>query len=622
MPKKHALDIKDNNSVIINVYDGAFYNTNNALFVPPIETIKELGDAELIDDEGPKIFWPLRNLDFPSPMNIYNPSEFTVFEGAQTWENIPQFAIVTGPNGSGKSQLLNYIRNSLKENWLIYIRPSEDFSSFSRPQMQVDTTHRLRDETARSALLDKIEQYYDGHVKTKIKEPFEKMIIDDIDRKLKSGKIERGVINQEYIEKIALRLIPFDKNKLEISRPLTLLLNVATQHKKRKDLLFERISKIESADELFTYYSQASFSPEKLDMSQFFKKLRIDKNFKEECFSSYVTSILPRSPIEDINEILKKFGFNYIVQVNEREEKILLKEENSGREIELHKLSSGQIMILNMMGWLYYVNGLSDEPQDDFRAVENKIKLMLLDEPDKHLDPKLCKLFFEIVYEEFVKRQGIQVIMTTHRIDTVMLAPDDCLYLIENKNAIRSIKSVHKVHAMFRLSFNLRDLLDYHHKVYTESTDDAQFYEAAYFSIKKLCSALRDKKIVTSNKAGDWNGYGLLSNRYQMSFYSVSERDSMGNSKTDGGSIKVKSSMMRDFTALENLSRESSAPASHRGELSSLWKRTRNIFRDIEFYKSYGVLDNDYGSDHGLDEQCGIVLKKERAFRKPIGSNR
>lgn len=46
--------------------------------------------------------------------------------------------------------------------------------------------------------------------------------------------------------------------------------------------------------------------------------------------------------------------------------------------------------------------------QFSFRSknnLDNKVKIMLLDEPDKHLDPKMCEIFFDIVYKKLVKKK-------------------------------------------------------------------------------------------------------------------------------------------------------------------------------------------------------------------------
>lgn len=71
--------------------------------------------------------------------------------------------------------------------------------------------------------------------------------------------------------------------------------------------------------------------------------------------------------------------------------------------------------------------------------------------------------------------------MTTHRIDTVALAPEDNIFtIIKNKNESEKekyqIEKTHKLVAMFRMSSNLKELINYHIKVYVESRNDSRFY--------------------------------------------------------------------------------------------------------------------------------------------------
>ena len=74
-------------------------------------------------------------------------------------------------------------------------------------------------------------------------------------------------------------------------------------------------------------------------------------------------------------------------------------------------LSSGETFMIGLVSL-----------QFDFekRATRN---IIILDEPDRHLDPKLIEQFYKIVYNEFCIKNNIQVIMSTHRHDTISLVP-------------------------------------------------------------------------------------------------------------------------------------------------------------------------------------------------------
>lgn len=180
-----------------------------------------------------------------------------------------------------------------------------------------------------------------------------------------------------------------------------------------------------------------------------------------------------------------------------------------GDNIPFLNLSSGESLIFQMLAvWQF-----SFYKPDKFSNLIDykKIEIMLLDEPDKHLDPKLCKLFIETINEEFVKK-GTQVIMTTHRIDTIALAPKNSIFTIEqDENGMAQISQTHSLLAMFRLTTNLREFSGFHIKVYTEGFYDANFYQKIHALLKE-------------NKLKDYK----FSNRYFPEFHSLSRTDKNG----------------------------------------------------------------------------------------------
>ena len=131
-------------------------------------------------------------------------------------------------------------------------------------------------------------------------------------------------------------------------------------------------------------------------------------------------------------------------------------------ERDFDQLSSGEKLTFLMMTWLTGPEG-------------NKTKIMLLDEPDKHLDPYLCELFYKVVYDDFVLQQNKQVIMTTHRLDTVRLAPENSLYIIENGVLKRSKSAV-----MSHLTMGTMTVIKDIKYVMVEAEDDVKFYSVVY----------------------------------------------------------------------------------------------------------------------------------------------
>jgi hypothetical protein len=94
------------------------------------------------------------------------------------------------------------------------------------------------------------------------------------------------------------------------------------------------------------------------------------------------------------------------------------------------------------------------------KNINFKAEIVLLDEPDKHLDPKLCKLFMKVIRDVLL---NIQVIMTTTH--------DGELFVIEMKghDSIARIRLIRKMLTMAKLSRYAREFMGFQVKVYTES---------------------------------------------------------------------------------------------------------------------------------------------------------
>jgi hypothetical protein len=111
--------------------------------------------------------------------------------------------------------------------------------------------------------------------------------------------------------------------------------------------------------------------------------------------------------------------------------------------------------------------------------------------------------------------------MTTHRLDTVTLAKKEQLYKVgQDDNNEFIIEPVHRLEAALKMSSNFRQFSNFHFKVYVESSDDRYFYETIYKSLRTFFQKNRNEKnyYFTINN----ESFIIISNRYQLSFYSVS----------------------------------------------------------------------------------------------------
>jgi hypothetical protein len=560
-------------------------------------------------------------------------TETNIFKEFFNWENIPDFAIITGVNGSGKTQLINNIFGSMdidKKNSSLCLPANYEISGWAA----VTSNNTIGGE----ALFLKREKY----------EQFVTEIFDEISNKKQAvvvgvSKLHQKVIaalnkepnvTRDLVKEFVVRIFNYESCELRSTEPLSFLATIFKCYEEGNEMLKEQAGNTTELLSLYEWYNKIkefkAINDSDKGLSTFLKSYG-DAKFRDNVLDEYVNA-KRSSPQEKINSLLDKYHFKYKIVFEKTNQDVRLKLKDGNTEISADKLSSGELMMLSMMTWLYRVNGCSSDSNNTI--LDNEVKIMLLDEPDKHLDPKLCKLFYTIVYEEFVKKCNIQVIMTTHRIDTVALVPNGDprvgIYTIRHQNQPPNIEKVHKLLAMFRMSKNLREIIDYHHKVYTESTDDALFYEGVYASLKSFCDKVREQNVnLTGKDKYSWqigtDNFRLLSNRYAMSFYSVSKKNDKGNLKSDGGcdsvinrtnrDNKLINTIREDNTAFENLFGNEKKSESTENVLSMRWHKTRKLLDHPVFYRSYGIVDHDYSSpvsDDGHDKgQIEEVTKQQ-----------
>ena len=144
-------------------------------------------------------------------------------------------------------------------------------------------------------------------------------------------------------------------------------------------------------------------------------------------------------PYQTINRIFRQYGFDYFDMLNPFPNNGKLNGEirfkgKEGEEVDYNSLSSGEQAIVQFVIWSY---------GQDFRG--NRLNTMVLDEPDAHLHPSMCKMMVEIFSEMSAKKEvgggGIRIIITTHSPSTVAFTPEGSLFVMQreadNKRVIR-----------------------------------------------------------------------------------------------------------------------------------------------------------------------------------------
>lgn len=138
-----------------------------------------------------------------------------------------------------------------------------------------------------------------------------------------------------------------------------------------------------------------------------------------------------------------------------------------GPGCQYSELSYGQQKLISLIVWVLHLE------------VDHNIKLILLDEPDAHFNPKLIESFYQIV-SKGLTRHGRRVIVTTHRVDTLALAAKDrkAIYSIQ-KNGNEAAKIVQEKNArsaITLLSDGLLNVVQDIHYLTVEDENDAKFY--------------------------------------------------------------------------------------------------------------------------------------------------
>lgn len=130
-----------------------------------------------------------------------------------------------------------------------------------------------------------------------------------------------------------------------------------------------------------------------------------------------------KAPWELIDEIFTKYDFKHTINTPDDAGLYNVKFIDKNKELlDFANLSSGEQVIVQLILWAYdQSNG----------STGKNTRILLLDEFDAHLNPKMSKMFIEIVNDILIGIFDIQVIMTTHSPSTVAYVPEESLFWME-----------------------------------------------------------------------------------------------------------------------------------------------------------------------------------------------
>ena len=380
-------------------------------------------------------------------INIKTTTTYLSIQEGFEWIGIPQFAIITGVNGAGKTHLLKLLQDS------------KVVDIFNNDGKIVDLV--LSIPTIQTLNLDGLIAYKNQLTQRLLKQnELNRQInrykdnIHNIKHQIKicSDKLESQRLSNE-LKKYTDWL---NNNKKELK-----VLHIYAYEEELQKVLYktgkkdvEEITDIEIREYANPYFNALS---EIKDFEKFIKQeedirneqyIKLAKE-KRECDIPRVRD--EERAFEKINRLFKKYGFDYYEMQDPfptdktRNGHIIFKGRR-GEDVQYGALSSGEQMIVKFIIWAMAT---------DIRG--NRINTMLLDEPDAHLHPSMCKMMVEILQEITQPKElggsGIRVIITTHSPSTVAFAPTESLFVMEkDANNDRIIKQTSTEEAVRILS--------------------------------------------------------------------------------------------------------------------------------------------------------------------------
>ncbi|EPA0546264.1 ATP-binding protein [Vibrio alginolyticus] len=130
----------------------------------------------------------------------------------------------------------------------------------------------------------------------------------------------------------------------------------------------------------------------------------------------------------------------------------------------------------------------------------NAPKLLLLDEPDAYLHPKMVEKMF-MVLNTFCKHYNTRVVLTSHSPTTVALSPNESIFIVNND----AIEHTDKDTAISELLDGISQISissENRRQVFVESHFDVNFYQSIYPHVCKLSDILDPKISLTFVSSG------------------------------------------------------------------------------------------------------------------------
>ena len=366
------------------------------------------------------------------------------------WNDIPPFAVITGVNGVGKTQLLEAIkgRASNANNRGMIPNIIRTITSSSGPVNLIfseNTTQSglslnglieyVKNNDQRLVTLRNLDQQIESY--QNIIRIWRQQLSQSVD-KVERLQLENNISShEEHIrntlnQKLNVNIYAYEEELSRIARKLAKKVDALTEDEIRQYAI-DNFESLTTVDELTRFVANENL--------RYMKRVTyLSETHQDE---DRELLIAQERPYQTINRIFRQYSFDYFDMLNPFPIDGRLNGEirfkgKEGEIVDYNSLSSGEQAIVQFVIWSY---------GQDFRG--NRLNTMVLDEPDAHLHPSMCKMMVEIFSEMSAKKEmgggGIRIIITTHSPSTVAFTPDGSLFVMQreadNKRVIRPTSS-------------------------------------------------------------------------------------------------------------------------------------------------------------------------------------
>lgn len=366
------------------------------------------------------------------------------------WSNIPPFAVITGVNGVGKTQLLEAIRgrtngaNHGGKNQSIL----REITAPSGPVNLVfseNTTQRglslnglieyVNNVDQRLVQIRNLEQQinnYQNNINNlhhQYSQTSERVGRLQIENRIKT---QEGYIRDLQNEKLNVNIYAYDEELKRIAHKLSKKVDDLTEEEIRL-LAIDNFESLTTVDELTRFVTNENL--------RYMRRVtHLAETHQDEERESLVAQ---ERPYQTINRLFRQYGFDYFDMLDPfpfdgKLDGEIRFQGKGGEVVDYNSLSSGEQAIVQFVIWSY---------GQDFRG--NRLDTMVIDEPDAHLHPSMCKMMVEIFSEMSAKKEvgggGIRIMITTHSPSTVAFTPEGSLFVMQreadNKRVIKPTTS-------------------------------------------------------------------------------------------------------------------------------------------------------------------------------------